>query len=587
LKYKLQTNYRNIDARTWTTYLSTFRRKLVKEPVNCFGRNEELLEFCNKLDALSKETEEAELVGKYDDIDKPEKPTLKKCKDFLFEVMMKDAEVELKDSINMYKRLLETSDLRSPNEWYPYARLIKRKIIYHGGPTNSGKTYQALQRLRHADSEAGGGLYCGPLRLLALEVYESLNKQGAYTNLLTGQEKKEVDFATHVSCTVEMVKIDKAYDVAVIDEIQMIANNERGWAWTRALLGLRAKEIHVCGGLEAAKVVQALAESVGDDFELIEYKRLSTLQINEESLKGDYANIQPGDCVVAFSKADIFSIRRQIETLTSHKCAMIYGQLPSETRSTQARLFNEEGTGYDVLVASDAIGMGLNLNIKRIVFHTTLKRMGKETTFLDPSSVKQIAGRAGRLSSAYKIGEVTAWQEIDLAYVRSVMSWEIPPITSAGIFPSVEQIDLYSTHLSNSVVSQPESENKFELDREMLADHSQNIVVDVNSIDITPSFPDPLYSTNSYNISSTNKYMSSIVPSDNARLSQLLERFIENSKTNESFFLCDHEPIILVSNWLHTIPLTLAERYDIVDDLDKCYMMVTIYILMNKIITRV
>jgi ATP-dependent RNA helicase SUPV3L1/SUV3 len=217
--------------------------------MSCFNANEELLEFCTKLEALAIETDEAEVIGKYDEIDKPVKPNLKKCKDFLFDVMMKDAEIELKDSINMYKMLCATSDLRSPNEWYPYARLIKRKIIYHGGPTNSGKTYEALQRLRQADAEGGGGLYCGPLRLLALEVYESLNKQGAYTNLLTGQEKKEVDFATHVSCTVEMVKIDKAYDVAVIDEIQMIANNERGWAWTRALLGLRAKEIHVCGGV--------------------------------------------------------------------------------------------------------------------------------------------------------------------------------------------------------------------------------------------------------------------------------------------------------------------------------------------------
>ena len=76
---------------------------------------------------------------------------------------------------------------------------------------------------------------------------------------------------------------------------------------------------------------------------------------------------------MAFSKADIFSIRRRIEESTPYKCAVIYGQLPPETRSTQARLFNEEGTGYDILVASDAIGMGLNLNIRRIIFNTTVK----------------------------------------------------------------------------------------------------------------------------------------------------------------------------------------------------------------------
>ncbi len=77
----------------------------------------------------------------------------------------------------------------------------------------------------------GGGLYCGPLRLLALEIYENLNRQGVFTSLLTGQEKREVPEASHVSCTVEMVSLDKQYDVAVVDEIQMIANKERGYAW--------------------------------------------------------------------------------------------------------------------------------------------------------------------------------------------------------------------------------------------------------------------------------------------------------------------------------------------------------------------
>ena len=256
-----------------------------------------------------------------------------------------------------------------------------------------------------------GGLYCGPLRLLALEVFESLNRQGVYTNLLTGQERREVDFSTHIACTVEMIQLNREYDVAVVDEIQMIANHQRGYAWTRALLGLRAREIHVCGGLEAYEIVQKLVESTGDEFELVSYERLSQLTVNEESLKGDYSKIMPGDCVVAFSRADIFSIRRQIERLTPYKCAVIYGQLPPETRSTQARLFNEDNTGYDVLVASDAIGMGLNLNIRRIVFHTTVKKEGKSiANWCDPSSVKQIAGRAGRLSSAYKVGEVTAWQ---------------------------------------------------------------------------------------------------------------------------------------------------------------------------------
>ena len=111
---------------------------------------------------------------------------------------------------------------------------------------------------------------------------------------------------------------------------------------------------------------------------------------------------------MAFSKNDIFSIKAEIERLTPLKCCTVYGQLPSETRSTQARLFNDPNSGYDVLVASDAIGMGLNLNIRRIIFHTTMKRgapvankSGDKDVWIHPSYIKQIAGRAGRLSSEY------------------------------------------------------------------------------------------------------------------------------------------------------------------------------------------
>ena len=99
-------------------------------------------------------------------------------------------------------------------------RLDQRRIIFHGGPTNSGKTYNALQRLR----EAKNGLYLGPLRLLAAEIYEELTTDGLYTNLFTGQEKRDIAFSTHTSATVEMSNPNTEYDVVVIDEIQMIAD---------------------------------------------------------------------------------------------------------------------------------------------------------------------------------------------------------------------------------------------------------------------------------------------------------------------------------------------------------------------------
>eukprot|EP01034_Spumella_vulgaris_P021411 gene21412-27441_t len=421
------------------------------------------------------------------------------------------------------------------------------KIIYHGGPTNSGKTYQALQRLKSADIEKGGGLYCGPLRLLALEVYENLNKQGVWTNLMTGQEKREVPEATHTSCTVEMVQMDRQFDVAVIDEIQMIGNKERGYAWTRALQGLQAREIHVCGGLEAADIVRSLAASTGDDFELKEYKRLSTLVVNEESLRGDYSKIRPGDCIVAFSKADIFSIRKQVEMHTPYKCAVIYGQLPPETRSTQARLFNENNSGYDVLVASDAIGMGLNLNIRRIIFHNTLKSGGsKDVYWVDPSSVKQIAGRAGRMSSDYKIGEVSAWQDVDLAYVRAVMAWDIPQIAAVGIFPSVEQIELFSSQLTKTLEHDRDRELHTvdvngEGEDKQLVEKPKAIVVPKRKNSRRPVFEPQ--------------------PADLLQLSTVVERFVKLSKTDSRYFICDYDSLLVVSNWLHTIPMSVADKF--------------------------
>ncbi|CBN78426.1 ATP-dependent RNA helicase, mitochondrial, putative [Ectocarpus siliculosus] len=204
------------------------------------------------------------------------------------------------DEIEATKRMDSIVDLRNPQQGFPLARLRKRRIIYHGGPTNSGKTYQAIERLKKAgaDRQPGdgpAGLFCGPLRLLALEVYEQLNSQGVYCSLMTGQEKREVPFATHVSCTIEMASTVNEYEVAVIDEIQMLADEQRGPSWTSAVLGLNCPEIHVCGGMEGAVLVEAMAKETGDDFELREYQRKTELVCAEESLGNNYKNIQPGE----------------------------------------------------------------------------------------------------------------------------------------------------------------------------------------------------------------------------------------------------------------------------------------------------
>lgn len=133
------------------------------------------------------------------------------------------------------------------------------------GPTNSGKTKAAIQALM--DSKKG--IYCAPLRLLAWEISETLSNFGIPCNLLTGQERHINHDATHLSCTIEMADLNEEYDVAVIDEIQLIEDNERGFAWTNALLGLRAKEIHVCGEERALRLITRLLEPTKDDVNLI------------------------------------------------------------------------------------------------------------------------------------------------------------------------------------------------------------------------------------------------------------------------------------------------------------------------------
>ena len=253
----------------------------------------------------------------------------------------------------------QLADLRYPVEWYPATRAVQRKIVLHVGPTNSGKTYHALKRLEQADT----GIYAGPLRLLAHEVYTRLNAKGKHCDLITGDERvvQEGDAAQMKSCTVEMVPLNTNVDVAVIDEIQMIGHNERGWAWTQALLGLKAKEIHLCGEERSVPLIRELAASMGDQIEIHTYKRLSPLETMSTSLRGRLSDLRKGDCVVVFSRVGIHLMKEEIEKVKQKRVAVVYGSLPPEIRAQQAKLFNDPDSDYDILVASDAIGMGLNL----------------------------------------------------------------------------------------------------------------------------------------------------------------------------------------------------------------------------------
>lgn len=257
------------------------------------------------------------------------------------------------------ERQEKIADLRHPAEWYPQARATQRTIHLHVGPTNSGKTYHALQRLREAKS----GFYAGPLRLLAQEVYHRFQSGGIPCSLVTGDDVKspEGQKPVIVSNTVEMVNLGRSYEVGVIDEIQMIADSRRGWAWTRALLGSRATELHLCGEVRTVPLIQELAALTGDKLEIHRYSRLNPLKVMDKSFGGDISKIEKGDCLVSFSRVGIHAWKETIERTTGRRAAIVYGGLPAEIRTQQANLFNDPDNDYDFLVASDAIGMGLNL----------------------------------------------------------------------------------------------------------------------------------------------------------------------------------------------------------------------------------
>ncbi|SCV67955.1 BQ2448_76 [Microbotryum intermedium] len=351
----------------------------------------------------------------------------------------RDSELVANITLSKLHHLAEATDRRYPGEAYPAARARRRKLILHVGPTNSGKTHSALVALARSRT----GAYAGPLRLLAHEVYARLNngkigQEGKVAcNLLTGEEQRIVDIdAGLTSCTVEMFPMSKRLDVGVVDEIQMIGDVQRGTAWTNVVIGANCAELHLCGEESIVELVQRLAHELGDECVIKRYSRLSPLVVAEQSLGGDLAKIQRGDCLVTFSRSNIFAFKRLVEEKTGLKVAVAYGGLPPEVREEQARMFNEGA--YDVLVASDAVGMGLNLKVRRIVFESLHKWDGKSEIQLPTPQIKQIAGRAGRfglhtptspsgpddssVSASDVVGEATCLDEDDMASLNDAMA---------------------------------------------------------------------------------------------------------------------------------------------------------------------
>ncbi|XP_046978711.1 ATP-dependent RNA helicase SUV3 homolog, mitochondrial [Vanessa cardui] len=377
--------------------------------------------------------------------------------------------------------LKKISDLRTPASWYPQARNMNRKIIFHAGPTNSGKTYHAMERFLTSKS----GVYCGPLKLLATEIYHKSNSKGTPCDLITGEERRhatqyttlidskdeaepetekesylldepELTPSKHIACTVEMTSLNDTYEVAIIDEIQMIGDRGRGWAWTRAVLGLQAEEIHLCGEAGAIGLIEEICNTTGEEMDVRSYKRLTELKVEDAALSS-LDNVRAGDCIVCFNKNDIYSVSRAIEQ-RGHEVAVIYGSLPPGTKLAQANKFNDPESSCKVMVATDAIGLGINLSIRRIIFYSLIKPVinedgDKEMDVISISQALQIAGRAGRYGSAWETGYVTTFKPEDLATLKTLLAQPPDPITQAGLHPTAEQMELYAYHLPHASLS--------------------------------------------------------------------------------------------------------------------------------------
>ena len=268
------------------------------------------------------------------------------------------------------------------------------------GPTNTGKTHLAVETMLGYES----GIIGFPLRLLAREIYDKCVSKvgGNKVALITGEEKIIPADAKYYVCTVESMPKDLAVEFVAVDEIQMCADQERGHIFTDRLLNLRGTKLTMfLGSHTMNKIIQQLVENV----EFVKRERYSKLSYAGYK---KISRLEPRTAIVAFSVEEVYAIAELVRRQKGG-AAVIMGSLSPKTRNSQVKLY--QSGDVDFLVATDAIGMGINMDINNIYFSGLKKFDGKKTRKLNISEISQIAGRAGRHINDGNFG-VTGQSEI-------------------------------------------------------------------------------------------------------------------------------------------------------------------------------
>ena len=263
--------------------------------------------------------------------------------------------------------------------------MTKHKITAVLGPTNTGKTFLAIETMLSFSS----GMMGFPLRLLAREVYDKVVKKTDPNKvaLITGEEKIIPPNAKYYFCTVESMPIEKDLEFVGIDEIQMCSDHERGHIFTDRLLNLRGEKLTMFMGSNSMKNI---IEKLDGDIEYIDRKRLSKLSYSGHK---KISRIERKSVIIAFSAEEVYAIAELIRRQKGG-AAIVMGSLSPKTRNSQVNLYQSGDVDY--LVATDAIGMGINMDLNNVFFSSIKKFDGKKIRRLRLSEIAQIAGRAGR-----------------------------------------------------------------------------------------------------------------------------------------------------------------------------------------------